>query len=63
MGAIFWVEFYKSLIINTVKRDCGGVSGHHHNNRDPKPFTWHKTADQILDSIAWFCKRTFDSGH
>jgi hypothetical protein len=27
------------------------------NNRDPKPFIWHKTADQILDSVARFCKR------
>ncbi len=34
----------------------------HHNN-DPKPFVWHKTADQILDSVARFCVRTSDSGH
>ena len=34
-----------------------------HHNRDPKPFVWHKTADQILDSLARFCKRTLDSGH
>lgn len=33
------------------------------NNRDPKPFVWHKTADQILDSVARFCVRTSDSGH
>jgi len=33
-----------------------------HHNRDPKPFIWHKTADQILDSVARFCKRTLDSG-
>jgi transposase len=32
------------------------------HNRDPKPFIWHKTADQILDSVARFCKRTSDSG-
>jgi transposase len=32
-----------------------------HHNRDPKPFVWHKTADQILDSVARFCKRTSDS--
>jgi hypothetical protein len=29
----------------------------------PKPFIWHKTADQILDSVARFCKRINDSGH
>ncbi len=24
-------------------------------NQDPKPFVWHKTADEILDSIARYC--------
>ena len=33
------------------------------NNRHPKPFIWTKTADQILESVARFCKRTLDSGH
>ena len=33
------------------------------NNRHPKPFIWTKTADQILESVARFCKRTSDSGH
>jgi transposase len=27
-----------------------------HHNKNPKPFVWHKTADQILDSVARFCK-------
>jgi hypothetical protein len=26
-------------------------------------FVWHKTADQILDSIAAYCQRINDSGH
>jgi transposase len=34
-----------------------------HHNQDPKPFVWHKTADQILDSVARFGIRTSDSGH
>ncbi len=34
-----------------------------HNNRDPKPFQWHKPADQILASVARFCIRTSESGH
>jgi transposase len=34
-----------------------------HHNRDPKPFIWHKTADQILDSVARFCTRTLGTGH
>jgi len=34
-----------------------------HHNKNPKPFVWDKTADQILDSVARFCTRTLDSGH
>jgi transposase len=33
------------------------------NNRNPKPFMWTKTADQILESIQRFCMRTSNSGH
>ena len=33
------------------------------HNHDPKPFLWHKTADQILDSVARFCVRTLETGH
>jgi len=32
-------------------------------NDDPKPFVWHKTADEILDSLANYCDRISDSGH
>ena len=32
-------------------------------NADPKPFVWTKTADDILASVARFCKRTSNSGH
>ncbi|MCU1463625.1 MAG: family transposase [Acidimicrobiales bacterium] len=32
-------------------------------NEDPKPFVWHKTADEILDSLASCCARINDSGH
>jgi transposase len=32
-------------------------------NKEPKPFLWTKTADQILDSIKRFCMRTSNSGH
>jgi transposase len=34
-----------------------------HHNQNPKPFVWTKSADQILDSVARFCKRTLDSVH
>jgi len=32
-------------------------------NEEPKPFAWTKTADDILESVARFCKRVSDSGH
>ena len=32
-------------------------------NDEPKPFVWHKSADQILDSLAAYCQRINDSGH
>ena len=32
-------------------------------NEDPRPFIWTKTADQILESLASYCKRITDSGH
>jgi transposase len=32
-------------------------------NDDPKPFVWHKTADEILDTLAAYCQRISDSGH
>lgn len=33
------------------------------HNREPRPFIWAKTADEILASLARFCARTSDSGH
>ena len=32
-------------------------------NDEPKPFVWHKTADEILDSLAAYCQRINASGH
>jgi transposase len=32
-------------------------------NDQPKPFVWHKTADEILDSLATYCQRINDSRH
>lgn len=32
-------------------------------NKEPKPFVWTKSADDILDSIARFCQRTSGSEH
>ena len=33
------------------------------NNDDPKPLVWTKTADEILQALAWTCQRISDSGH
>ena len=32
-------------------------------NDNSKPFVWHKSADEILDSLAAYCQRINDSGH
>lgn len=32
-------------------------------NDEPKPYVWHKTADEILDSLASYRQRINDSGH
>ncbi|PBD10468.1 IS630 family transposase, partial [Mycobacterium avium subsp. hominissuis] len=32
-------------------------------NDNPRPYVWTKTADQILESIANYCKRINDSQH
>ena len=32
-------------------------------NKDPKPFVWVKTADEILETLAAYCQRINDSGH
>ena len=33
------------------------------NNKNPKPFLWTKSADEILASVARFCERISDSRH
>jgi hypothetical protein len=32
-------------------------------NDDPKPFVWHKTADEILDNLKTYMSSTSDAGH
>jgi transposase len=32
-------------------------------NDNPRPFVWHKTADQILDSLSGYLQRISDAGH
>jgi transposase len=32
-------------------------------NDNPRPFVWHKSADEILDTLAQYCQRISGSGH
>ncbi|MCK9923675.1 IS630 family transposase [Frankia sp. AgPm24] len=32
-------------------------------NKNPKPFVWARTADEILETLAAYCARINDSGH
>ena len=32
-------------------------------NDDPRPFIWHKSADEILQTLSFYCERISDSGH
>ncbi|MDQ3662320.1 MAG: IS630 family transposase, partial [Actinomycetota bacterium] len=32
-------------------------------NENPRPYVWHKTADEILETLAAYCQRISDSGH
>jgi transposase len=34
-----------------------------HWNENPRPYVWHKTADQILEGLAAYCQRINKSGH
>ena len=34
-----------------------------HWNQNPRPFVWHKTADEILDNLAGYLQRINDSRH
>ena len=45
-----------------------GTRGSNHSvdrqwNEDPKPFVWHKSADEILETLAAYFARISDSGH
>jgi hypothetical protein len=32
-------------------------------NKDPRPYVWHKSADEILTTLAAYTQRISDSGH
>jgi hypothetical protein len=39
------------------------VPGSPSGTTTPRPYVWHKTADEILESLAAYCWRINDSGH
>ena len=47
--------------VKALHRRIYGYLAQH--NKNPKPFVWTKTADEILASVARFCQRTSNSGH
>jgi transposase len=32
-------------------------------NDNPRPYVWHKTADEILDTLSRYCQRISEAGH
>jgi transposase len=51
-------SFYSTRQLEQAIREFLAV-----HNAQPKPFVWTKSADDILNSIARFCRRTNDSEH
>ena len=47
--------------VNELRRDINDWVEHWNNN--PRPFVWHKTADEILDNLAGYLQRINDSRH
>ena len=45
---------------NSRRRSATGST---HGTTNRQPFVWHKTADEILDTLATYCARISDSGH
>jgi transposase len=49
---------------STKELEAAITSWVEHWNQDPKPLVWHKSADEILETLATYCQRmTSDSGH
>jgi len=47
--------------VRELRRDIDEWVAHWNDN--PRPFTWRKTADEILDNLAQYLHRINDSGH
>jgi hypothetical protein len=54
---------FHQLEIVVVVVEAGDASNLNRWNEEPKPFVWHKNAEEILDTLANYCERISDSGH
>ena len=50
--------FRSTLALETAIKEYLAV-----NNEDPKPFMWHKTADEILESLKRYCEYISETEH
>jgi transposase len=53
----------RSVHINTLALEADITKWIAGWNENPRPFVWHKTADEILESLARYLARTSESGH
>ena len=51
-----------ALITASLPDPCSGGLGADWNEH-PRPFIWHKTADQIFDNLTGYLNRIPNSGH
>ena len=63
----WFAELTRKLLQRSAHKSIAALTADLHGwialwNEDPKPFVWHKTADQTLDSLKRY-SQTYDSGH
>jgi hypothetical protein len=58
-----WLARHRGTHRSTIELERAIKAYLQNHNRNPRPFVWTKTADQILESLRRFCMRTSNSGH
>lgn len=64
----WFAELTQKKLKRGVHRSVQALEGDIRNwladwNEHPRPFVWTKTADEILDNVAAYCRRISDSSH
>ena len=64
----WFAELTRKLLQRSAHRTLGALTADLNGwvktwNDDPMPFVWHKSADEILDTLAEYLHRTSDAGH